>query len=323
MFKVNKMWKNYNEIENDLKKISEILQSYTTISNKNLESRIKDLFNSNSKLIRPALVILFYKIYNTNLNDIENVYKLASSIELLHCATLVHDDVIDEASTRRGIDCIHKVFTNTTAIYSGDYLLAKAFENFLSYGKDIENTKKLVKILNDILQGELKQLEYRYNLDITEEKYFEIIEAKTAKLLAFSCYEGAYLANANKKELENSYNIGLYLGLSFQIIDDIIDIVSDSKISIKTTNNDFIEGYYTLPVIHSKNKNKNEILKLKEGQNKLELKEILENTGSIEYAKEIAKKYTNKALELVNEIENEKYRKIIKEIIIYLVDRKI
>ncbi len=305
MYKINNIWDEFPNIKNDLIKCKNKLNEFIDIPNRKVDESVKKLFNSNSKFIRPSLMIIFGHIYKENLDD--DFINLAATIELIHNATLIHDDVIDNSFTRRGEVTIHNKFGNTIAIYAGDYMLSKSFKNLLYYSHNLDNARKIMKSVENVLCGELIQEENRYNLNILEETYFDIIRKKTAELLAIACYEGVYLTSFDVKKAEKAFEFGINLGIAFQIIDDLKDILSSKKEIGKTVKHDFNEGYYTLPVIKISNKYNKDLLEIREGR-KSDLEDLLKKSGSIEFVYKIAENYIEKARNIAGEFEDNMYR---------------
>ncbi|MDC0851241.1 polyprenyl synthetase family protein [Candidatus Pelagibacter sp.] len=173
---------------------------------------------------------------------------LAACVELIHSATLMHDDVIDEGTVRRGKETLNKVWNNHSSILIGDYLLSRCFEMMVEDG-NLEVLKLLSSTSSKIAQGEVLQLQHKSEVDMLEETYLKIISAKTAELFAAATKVGAILSDADKKEKDALEFYGRNLGLTFQIADDTLDYNSDLKLFGKKVGQDFFEGKITLPVI--------------------------------------------------------------------------
>ena len=202
--------------------------------------------NSGGKRIRPLLTLATAKLcgYEGGNRDIN----LAACIELIHSATLLHDDVIDNSDLRRGIKTANSVWGNQSSILVGDYLFSRCFEIMVDDGSS-EILKLLSSTSSTIAQGEVLQLEHKGEVDVLEETYFNIISMKTAALFSAATQVGACLANRNKKEKDALESYGKNLGLAFQIADDALDYFSKKKIFGKEIGKDFYEGKATLPLI--------------------------------------------------------------------------
>ena len=203
-------------------------------------------FKSGGKRIRPLLTLGSAKLcgYENGNRDIN----LAACIELIHNATLLHDDVIDNSDLRRGIQSSNAIWGNQSSILVGDYLFSRCFEIMVEDGSQ-EILKLLSSTSSKIAQGEVLQLEYKGELDILEETYFNIINSKTATLFAAATRVGACITNKDKKEKDSLESYGRNLGLAFQIADDALDYYSTQTIFGKEIGKDFFEGKVTLPII--------------------------------------------------------------------------
>ena len=201
---------------------------------------------SGGKKIRPLLTLSSAKLcgYENGIRDVN----LAACVELIHNATLLHDDVIDNSNLRRGIKTSNTIWGNKSSILVGDYLLSRCFEMMVEDGSP-EILKLLSSTSSKIAQGEISQLEYKGEIDILEETYFNIINSKTAALFAAATRVGACIANKNKKEKDALESYGRNLGLAFQIADDALDYYSTKTIFGKEIGKDFYEGKVTLPII--------------------------------------------------------------------------
>ena len=201
---------------------------------------------SGGKKIRPLLTLSSAKLcgYENGNRDVN----LAACVELIHNATLLHDDVIDNSNLRRGIKTSNTIWGNKSSILVGDYLLSRCFEMMVEDGSP-EILKLLSSTSSKIAQGEISQLEYKGEIDILEETYFNIINSKTAALFAAATRVGACIANKNKKEKDALESYGRNLGLAFQIADDALDYYSTKTIFGKEIGKDFYEGKVTLPII--------------------------------------------------------------------------
>jgi octaprenyl-diphosphate synthase len=201
---------------------------------------------SGGKRIRPLLTLGSAKLCGYTEGDRD--VNLAACVELIHNATLLHDDVIDNSDLRRGIKTPNVIWGNQSSILVGDYLLSRCFEMMVEDGSQ-EVLKLLSSTSSKIAQGEVSQLEYKSEIDVLEETYFKIINSKTAALFAAATRVGACITNKNRKEKDALESYGRNLGLAFQIADDALDYYSTNKIFGKEIGKDFYEGKVTLPAI--------------------------------------------------------------------------
>ncbi len=230
---------------------------------------------------------------------------LAACVELIHSATLMHDDVIDEGEIRRGKETLNKIWSNHSSVLIGDYLLSRCFEMMVEDG-NIEVLKLLSSTSSKIAQGEVLQLQHNNEVDMLEETYLKIISAKTAELFAASTKVGAILAEVENKEKDALEFYGRNLGLTFQIADDTLDYNSELKLFGKKIGKDFFEGKVTLPIIllYQKLEN-NERNRLKEVFNKKErTKEDFNNIISLINKHKIINECYQKAQHYINLASN-------------------
>ena len=277
------------------------------------------------KQMRPMFVFLTAKM----LGEIgEKTYDAASLVELLHTATLVHDDVVDDANERRGYFSVNALWKNKIAVLVGDYMLSRIL--LLSLEKENTELLKIVaRSVREMSEGELLQIEKTRRLDITEDIYFEIIKKKTASLIATCCEAGAISVGANTRA-ETMYIFGELVGIAFQIKDDIFDYGSPDKIG-KPTGIDIREQKMTLPFIYAINnasqkdrKVLTDIVKYKNDQSE-EIDraiEIVINSGGIKYAHDKMLYYGNKALDLLTEIPDSEAKKSLIGLVNYTMNRE-
>ncbi len=259
--------------------------------------------STGGKRLRALLTLGSAKLcgYTKGTRDIN----LAACVELIHAATLMHDDVIDNGSVRRGKKTINKIWDNHSSVLLGDYLLSRCFEMMVEDG-NIEVLKLLSSTSSKIAQGELLQLQHQGEIDMLEETYLKIISAKTAELFSAATKVGAILSNVQTKEKEALEFYGKNLGLTFQIADDTLDYNSELKLFGKKIGQDFFEGKITLPVIL--------LFQIAEPKEKIRLKDVFsKNTrdeNDLDYSLSLIKKYDviklcyNKAQHYINIASN-------------------
>lgn len=280
------------------------------------------------KQMRPMFVFLVAKMVSDGKFD-ERTYRGAAIVELIHTATLVHDDIVDDSNQRRGFFSINALWKNKIAVLVGDYLLSKGL--LLSIDNDDFDLLKLISIaVREMSEGELLQIEKARKLDITEEVYFEIIRKKTATLIAACCGIGAASVGSDEETIQKMRQFGEYIGIAFQIKDDLFDY-TDDKIG-KPTGIDIKEKKMTLPLIYTLNncskKEKNWIINSvkKYNKDKKRVKEIIafvKANGGIEYTHQKMHEYKNKAIEILNEFPDSTYKSGLLTMIDYVVERKI
>jgi len=279
------------------------------------------------KQMRPMFVFLSAKMFG---ETTDSTYRAAAMIELLHTATLVHDDVVDDSNKRRGFFSINAIWKNKIAVLVGDYLLSKglllAVEN-----DEFELLRIMSNSVKEMSEGELLQIEKARKLDITEKVYYDIIRQKTATLIASCCASGTNSVGMDKDTIEKMRLFGEYTGIAFQIKDDLFDYGSDGETIGKPTGIDIKEKKMTLPLIYSLNNasksDKNRIIKIvkKHNEDKRKVKEVINfviETGGIEYAQNAMLDYKDKALAVLKDFEQNEANKALAELVIYTTERK-
>jgi len=280
------------------------------------------------KQMRPMFVFLVAKMVSNGGFD-ERTYRGASVVELIHTATLVHDDVVDESNRRRGFFSVNALWKNKIAVLVGDFLLSKGL--LLSIDNNDFDLLKLISIaVREMSEGELLQIEKARKLDITEAVYFDIIRKKTATLIAACCGIGAASVGANQDCIRKMRKFGEYIGVAFQIKDDLFDY-SDAKIG-KPTGIDIKEQKMTLPLIHTLNtctkKEKSWLINSikKHNKDKKRVKEVIafvKENGGIAYTMTKMNDYKNKALAILKDFPASEYKSSLVTMIDYVVERKI
>ncbi len=230
----------------DLQKVDQIILEFAVGKSPLIAEISNHLISSGGKRIRPILLILAAKLCGTK-NE-KNSQNLAAAVELIHSATLLHDDVVDASQVRRGKKTANALWDNKASILVGDYLFSIAFQLMVRV-KNLEVLGLLAKASSIMADGEVMQLENSSDVTLSQEKYLEIIFGKTAVLFAAACESGALVSNASNAEITALREFGKNLGIIFQIVDDMLDYSSDEKTLGKDVGNDFFEGKVTLPVI--------------------------------------------------------------------------
>ncbi|WP_111709670.1 polyprenyl synthetase family protein [Lutibacter citreus] len=280
------------------------------------------------KQMRPMFVFLVAKMVS-NGNFDERTYRGASIIELIHTATLVHDDVVDDSNRRRGFFSVNALWKNKIAVLVGDFLLSKGL--LLSIDNEDFDILKLISVaVREMSEGELLQIEKARKLDITEDVYFEIIRQKTATLIAACCGIGAASVGSEPEEIEKMRLFGELIGIAFQIKDDLFDY-TNAKIG-KPTGIDIKEQKMTLPLIYTLNnctsKDKKWLINSVKNHNKdkKRVKEVIafvKENGGIEYTISKMKEYQTKALDILKSYPESTYKESLLIMVNYVIERKI
>lgn len=290
-----------------------------------LDTIMRYIIKRKGKQLRPMFVFLSAKLHGT-IN--ESTYRAAALVEMLHTATLVHDDVVDESMERRGFFSINAIWKNKIAVLVGDYLLSKGLLLSTENG-EFEQLRILSEAIKQMSEGELLQIEKTRKLNIDEDVYFEIIKNKTASLLSSACAVGAYSTTQNKEISDKMKVFGEKTGIAFQIRDDLFDYGSE-KIG-KPTGNDIKEKKMTLPLIYTLSKvdkpTLRKIIYIVKNNNtdKEKVKWVIDtvvNTGGIKYAEQKMVQYRDEALAIIDEFPNSEVGEALKDLVRYTTDRK-
>ena len=314
----------YDEMEVFEKKFSDSMSSNVALLNRITHF----IVNRKGKQMRPMFVFLVSKMFGKGKIN-ERTYRGAAVIELIHTATLVHDDVVDDSYKRRGFFSINALWKNKIAVLVGDYLLSKGL--LLSIENEDFDLLKIISVaVKEMSQGELLQIEKSRSLDITLDTYFEIIRQKTAILIASCCAIGAQAVNCNKEEVQKMHKFGELIGMSFQIKDDLFDY-GKQKIG-KPVGIDIKEKKITLPLIHALNRSSKSERRLiintikNENKNKTKVDELIKlvkEKGGIEYAEEKMNFYRQTARAILHDFAKNDYRDSLELMLNYVVERKI
>lgn len=306
----------YHSILNDLDKVEKELELFIDSPNRLISEIGSYIFQNSGKKIRPALLLLCSKLFGYKGN--ENIL-MSALIETIHAASLIHDDIIDNSEVRRGRESIHSRWGPNITVLLGDFLYIKA----LGYSLQSQH-RQVTKILTDIsarmIEGELNEYCRSGNLDLAEEDYLDIIEKKTASLFSASCQIGGILGNASDEEEHCLMEYGTSLGMSFQIIDDLLDFTGDEKVLGKPVFSDLNEGRITLPLIYTMNndggmnqKRITEILKEKNlsKETQKEILEIIQSNGALDYTYKKAEEYSFKSREIISQFPESVHREAL------------
>ncbi|MET3536180.1 polyprenyl synthetase family protein [Chryseobacterium limigenitum] len=291
-----------------------------------LDKVTRFIVTTKGKQMRPMFVFLCAKL----IGDVnEKTYRGASMIELIHTATLVHDDVVDESFKRRNFFSINALWKNKIAVLVGDYLLSKSVLLSTDH-KDYDLLAVISRTIREMSEGELLQLEKARKLDITEDVYYEIIRQKTATLIAACCEIGVLSNNADETLAKKMQDFGTYTGMAFQIKDDLFDYLSSNVIG-KPVGIDIKEQKMTLPLIHTlkiageKDKKYyfNTIKRYNNDQKRVkELIAFVKSSGGLEYSIKIMKEFQQKAKDILNEFPDTEVRRSLHNMLDYVIERK-
>ena len=276
------------------------------------------IVNSGGKRIRPAICILVAKTLGYSESDL---IRLASSIELLHTATLIHDDVVDESLIRRGKESIQAKWDDAHGVLVGDFVYSKAFQLMASFDNP-KIIRELANATNKISEGEVLQLSMRKQSNLSEEDYFNIIDRKTAELFKVSAVTAGILCESAEPVLDSLNNFATSLGLAFQIQDDILDYYGQENLTGKKVGKDFEEGKFTLPIILSlktmNQTNKTRLLSLfktRKIEDFAEILALMESEKTTEQLQTIFTHYSNECINELEKLPQNQYRDALENIV--------
>lgn len=302
-------------------KFKEAVKSQTPL----LDRIMRFIVNRKGKQLRPMFVLLSAKLCGP---VTESTYRAASLVELLHTATLVHDDVVDESLERRNFFSTYALWKTKISVLVGDYLLAKGLLLSLD-NNDFRILQILSRAVREMSEGELLQLEKSRSLNLSESIYFDIIRGKTASLLASACSAGAYSSTGNEEMAEKMRLFGDKVGMAFQIKDDLFDYGTDDV--GKPTGNDIKEKKLTLPLIYTLNNTdkvtRRKLIYILKNENKdpkkiKEVIEVVKQTGGIDYTQQKMVTFRDEALAILEDFTNTEVKKALDELVRYTTDRK-
>ena len=312
-------------VEGELKKFEKHFRQSMKSNIALLDTITYYIVQRKGKQVRPLFVFLCAKLFG-EIND--SSHNAAAFIEILHTATLVHDDVVDESNKRRGFFSINALWKNKVAVLVGDFLYAKGFLLSIE-NNEFELLRIVSQAIKEMVEGELMQIDKTRKLDISEEVYFEIIRQKTAYLIAAACSAGAATTSKDPETIEQMRLFGEMIGIAFQIKDDLFDY-GEEDIG-KPTGIDIKEKKMTLPLIHVLNKadkkDRRWIINIvkRHNKNKTKVRELVnyvKQNGGIDYAQEALKSYTKKALDILHQFDPSPARDSIEQLVEFVISRE-
>ena len=281
-------------VERDLEELILELKNLIGAGHPILQAAAEHLFAAGGKRLRPGIVLLISKAISADSSLSIKHKRLAEITEMIHTASLVHDDVVDEASIRRGVETVHSRFNTRVAVLAGDFLFAQASWHLANLD-NVNVVKLLSRVIMDLAEGEIKQNLNRYDSAQTFSKYINKSYCKTASLIANSSKAAGVLSELSNEKLEMLYEFGKNIGLAFQVVDDILDFTGNDKQLGKPAVSDLASGYLTAPVLYALEENKNlSVLINRELAQEDDLSsalEIIMNSDAIERSRKLAEKF--------------------------------
>lgn len=311
-------------VQSDLEATNQFICSELKSDIPLINQLVQYILMSGGKRVRPLLVLLTARAFN---HQDKKQIDLAAAIELIHTATLLHDDVVDNSTLRRGHETANSLWGNEASVLVGDFLYSRAFQLIVKL-QNLEILNIFSDATNLIAEGEVLQLMNCHNPDTTEEAYFEVIRRKTAKLFEVSTKISTALTSYSSNQMAAMENYGLNLGIAYQLIDDALDYNASTEELGKNIGNDLSEGKPTLPLIHAMRKgSKSEIALIRDAiangstENLQSIIAIIESTGAIAYTANAAKQHALQANALLKNIPESPYRKALHDLAEFVVER--
>ncbi|MGI8383580.1 heptaprenyl diphosphate synthase component II [Robertmurraya sp. P23] len=313
----------YSFLNSDINIIEKTLEDTVEAESPLLRQASLHLLQAGGKRIRPVFVLLSGKFGDYDIHEMKNV---AVALELIHMASLVHDDVIDDAELRRGQPTIKAKWDNRIAMYTGDYIFARSLELMTNIKNPLAH-QILSETIVELCVGEIEQIKFKYDYNQTLRDYLLRIKRKTALLIAASCQLGAVAANVDEEIHKKLYQFGYYVGMSFQITDDVLDFTGTEEQLGKPAGGDLLQGNITLPVLFAMEDEslRKKITAVHEHTSLVEIDEIItaiNNSGAIERSLSISDRYLHKAIDVLNQLPNNRAKKTLRDIAVYIGKRK-
>ena len=318
----------HNEIQEKLSKTNTIINKYLTSDIPIIPKLGKYFFNKKGKQLRPVMCLLSSKMINKDYSKLKTDIYMSAALEFIHAATLLHDDVIDKGTIRRGQKSINEIWNNKFSVLLGDFMFSKSFQ-LMTKGKSIKAMEHLSEVSSKISEGEFLQLSNENNINLKKTEYIKIISLKTAELFGAALKIPAVLTGKKNQEIDNLYRLGVNFGIIFQIVDDALDYFGDKKTG-KEIGKDFMEGKVTLPIILLLRKvSKYNFIKLKKIftkniRDQKDFNYICNQLKKYEIKKDCfnyAKKYKIKS-EIMLSKYNNKQSKLLKELLVSSIERQ-
>lgn len=316
----------YAPIREELSAVEAILRREAASRFPEVDPLLRHSFRLGGKRLRPALLLLAAKATGGQIGREHLI--LAAVIEMIHTATLVHDDVLDEAAVRRHLDTIHARWNNQSSVLLGDFLFSHAFYLASTVGSAFA-CQSIGRSTNIVCEGELRQVANRGNLLLNEDDYLNIIEAKTAELCACCCRLGAHYAQAHAATVDAMQNYGRNLGIAFQIVDDLLDLTGEEDAAGKSLGTDLAQQKMTLPLIRLAGqldgKERRRLFHLLSGppaERRAELQSWLDGSDALDYTRDQAQVYARRAVDELSVLPVSPEREVLERLGRFVVERR-
>lgn len=307
--KLHPLWQEYPSLQSELTETLALMEKTVKLKNKPVEKAVIEMIHAGGKLLRPAYQLLFSRFGPEQ--DRQKAIALAASIEMLHTASLIHDDIVDQADTRRTLPTVAARFGNDVAVYAGDYLFVCCFKLLADYAGSLRSLQLNSRSMEKILNGELGQMDRRYDQQMTVAEYLDNISGKTAELFALSCTVGALESGNSEKFAKQCGEIGLHIGIAFQIIDDILDYSQPESQIGKPVLEDMRQGVYSLPLLLAMEQNAPAFAPYLDkkaamtDEDTQAVYQLVQTYGGVPKAQKEATRYTQKALKAIRKLPDD------------------
>lgn len=312
------------ELTGDIERVKGIIHTTIADSSAVIRSGLEDFSKNNGKMLRPAFLLLAARFGKF---DPEKFYQLSAAVEMLHMATLIHDDVIDDSPLRRGLPTLHTIFGKRQAVLMGDYLLSRCFAITADYAS-VENSAYLAKAVGHICGSEISQAEDNFSLEVTVRRYLRRIAGKTSLLFSLSFYVGSAESKCKRSLTNTLTRIGYNIGMGFQIIDDILDYTGTRNTLGKPSGRDLREGVVTLPLIHALktevgNKIRNLLREAPFSEEHIEeVVRLVGTSGALDTSRLRAKEYSRRAEEEIEKLPQKPSLQVLYHMVGQLLHRQ-
>ncbi|KRL02475.1 polyprenyl synthetase family protein [Liquorilactobacillus capillatus] len=321
------LWKHYPTIARKLEAVNALINQRLSTPHPGVHDLLAACAQEQGKLLRPGLFLLFSQLGDKQHQDEQQLTKIAASLELLHRASLIHDDIIDDSPLRHGTITIQAEYGKDIAVYAGDLLFTVFFQILIETMNGTSYMEYNATAMKKLLLGELNQMHARFDQRQTIAAYLENINGKTAALFKLACSEGAYFGHTDQAVTACAARIGTNIGISFQIFDDILDYASSTKILQKPVLEDISQGVYTSPLLFAATAHPGEFASYLDKRQNISAQEIkqvaqlVRQYGGIEQAKQLAHTYTEKALADIDQLPSNETTQKIRKIALTLLKR--
>lgn len=316
-------WKDFPELNNELQLVRGLILRASQSPDAGFEQALTEMVGSGGKMLRPAFLMLSARFGNY---EPEKIRTLAAVVEMLHMATLVHDDIVDDSRLRRGIETVQSRYGKDYAVYLGDWLFCQCFMMMSSQDYTRENLQDISKAIMKICMGEIRQFNFRYNAHMSFKNYLKVISGKTAALFAMSFYAGAFEAGCDLKLCKALGKIGHDIGMAFQVVDDLLDYNGDSEKLGKSAQRDLQRGFYTLPLLYALETPQGEAIETKLSSSLSEhdvddLLTLVRASGGVGRAKKLADRYTTRAMSRIEALPEHEAKATLRKLADQLIGR--